>query len=77
MSGDTIGYTLEVLAEGENLQFLLERDNNSDVVIFGRQTETVPRRVSLCDSDSLDVIGTGEAPLISLDFGKLCMSVTS
>ena len=71
LNGDTIGYRLQGLAEGEDMLFLLDRSNTSrDVTIFSRSTADLPCQVSLCDPNSFDNNQTGIAPFISMNFGK-------
>ena len=70
LTGDTIGYRLHILAEGEDMRFILDNDNTSDVLILSRMTAEVPCQVSLCDSNSFDRNSTGMAPFISMEFGE-------
>ena len=70
LSGDTIGYRLEAVSQGkEEMRFLLV-NTSADVVVYKRMTADVLCELSLCDLSTLNMMVTGLAPFISVDFGE-------
>ena len=68
LSGDTIGYRLQPVAQGDEMHFLLNGNASQGVKILTRSTSEVVCQLSPCDS--LYTTRTGSAPLISVEFGE-------
>ena len=69
LSGDTIGYRLEPVSQGEDMHFFLDMSNASrEVEILTRETSEIPCQLSPCDD--LYTTLTGFAPFISVQFGE-------
>ena len=75
LSGDTIGYRLQPVAQGTEMHFLLDNSNASlGVEILTRSTSEVVCQLSPCDS--LYTTRADSAPLISVEFGEYIFNVS-
>ena len=77
LNGDTIGYRLEPVSEGEEeMHFILDSsDASGGVEIYRRQTADTVCQLSPCDGNYTMIVGM--APFISVDFGEFCDQIIS
>ena len=70
LPGDLIGYRLEPVGGGNEITFLLDKSNASNIVIHRRTSSDRVCRFSQCDSSGDQKLEYGFAPHISIQFGK-------